>query len=266
MSTPQGGTRPTGTKTSGSRSTATSTNKSPGARPGGSGQRSGSGGNRKRPPVQVKVVTPRNWTPIILSIVGGVVAILIVGYAGFQVYEKGLSWQQKADKISGLVDYRKTDPQSIAGRTHVYTPVQYKQSPPVGGNHNFDWQRCAGDVYPAAIANENAVHSMEHGAVWITYNPSLPASQIAKLAAKVKGNSYMLMSPYPGLTSPISLQAWGFQLHVNSATDSRIDQFVQDLRQNASMEPGVDCMSGTYVTATGTAPHNLTPAPAPSSS
>ena len=68
----------------------------------------------------------------------------------------------------------------------------------------------------------------------------------------------MLMSPYPGLTTPISLQAWGFQLpRADSATDSRIDQFIQDLRQNASMEPGVDCSSGTYITATGTTPHDL---------
>ena len=170
-------------------------------------------------------------------------------------------------KISGIQDFRKSDPASIASRNHVDGPVTYKQNPPVGGNHNPNWQRCAGDVYPSAIANENAVHSLEHGAVWITYNPSLPAAQVAELAAKVKGNNYMLMSPYPGLTSPISLQAWGFQLRLDSATDSRINQFVQDLRQNASMEPGVDCMSGTYITATGTTPHDpgAAPSAAPSS-
>jgi hypothetical protein len=261
ISTPQGGgTRRTDT---GKTTPRTTTVRVPGARPSSGG----SGGNRKRPPMApIKVAPPRNWMPIIISVVVGVIALGIVGYGGYQVYQKGLDWQKKADGINGIKDYRKTDPTSIASRNHVDGPVVYKQSPPVGGNHNPNWQRCAGDVYPAAIANENAVHSLEHGAVWVTYNPSLPAAQVAELAAKVKGNDYMLMSPFPGLSTPISLQAWGYQLPLTSATDPRIDQFIQDLRVNASMEPGIDCSSGTYITATGTTPHDPTaqPSAAPS--
>jgi hypothetical protein len=114
-----------------------------------------------------------------------------------------------------------------------------------------------GDVYAAEIPKEQATHSMEHGAVWVTYNPSLPKDQIAELAKKVDGKSFMLMSPYPGLDKPISLQAWGYQLKVDSAGDGRIDDFIGALRQNTSQEPQAGCSSG--ITDTGKEPLNLTP-------
>ena len=85
-----------------------------------------------------------------------------------------------------------------------------------------------GDVYDAPIANEHAVHSLEHGAVWITYRPDLPADQVAKLKAKVQGKEKMMLSPYDGLDKPISLQAWGYQLKVDNADDGRIDEFIKD--------------------------------------
>jgi hypothetical protein len=96
---------------------------------------------------------------------------------------------------------------------------------------------------------------LEHGAVWITYRPDLPRDQVDKLASKVRGQEYMLMSPYEGLDKPISLQAWGYQLKVNNAGDKRIDDFIGALRQNAAVEPGASCSSG--VTATGTTPHDI---------
>ena len=94
--------------------------------------------------------------------------------------------------------------------------------------HNAAWQNCMGDVYDAPIANEHAVHSLEHGAVWITYRPGLPQDQLDKLAGKVRGVEKMLMSPYEGLDKPISLQAWGYQLKVDNADDPRIDEFIKD--------------------------------------
>jgi hypothetical protein len=205
--------------------------------------------------------------PIIIGAVVAVVALGIVGYGLYNSHQKGLGWQQKADKISGIVDYREKNPQMLTYKQHETGIINYPMHPPVGGTHNPQWQRCAGDVYPAAIADEHAVHSMEHGAVWITYQPNLPADQVRTLAAKVTGNNFMLMSPYPGLDKPISLQTWGFQLKVDKASDPRIDEFIKDLREISSVEPGAVCDSGTYITATGTTPHDIngtTPTAAPS--
>jgi hypothetical protein len=128
---------------------------------------------------------------------------------------------------------------------HVTTAVKYDTSPPTGGNHSQVWADCSGTVYKNAIANENAVHMLEHGAVWITYKPGLPAAQVATLAKLVDGVDRMAMSPYPGLKTNISLQAWGYQLFVNSASDPRINDFIAALRLNPKTDPenasGVTC-------------------------
>ncbi|MEN3310374.1 MAG: hypothetical protein V7603_6576 [Micromonosporaceae bacterium] len=206
----------------------------------------------------------RNWGPIALFTIVGLIAAGIIGFGAYEVHQNGLGWQQRADGISGIVDYRKKDAAMLT-RDHKYGALSYKVNPPVGGNHNPNWQRCQGDVYTAQIPSENAVHSLEHGAVWITYKPDLPKAQVDLLKSKVQGNDFMLMSPYPNLDSPISLQAWGFQLKVSSASDKRVDEFIRDLRQNAAMEANTPCSTGNYVTGTGSTPYDLGKPSAPAS-
>lgn len=218
------------------------------------------GGKGPRKPITpVKVSSGRNWGPIALFVAVGVIAFGIIGYGAYYVYQGSLTWQERAAGIDGIVNYRETDPKVLEDRAHQSGTISYKVSPPVGGPHNQAWQRCMGDVYEAPIASEHALHSMEHGAVWITYRPDLPRDQVDALAAKVQGNNYLLMSPYEGLDKPISLQAWGYQLKVDNANDGRIDAFITALRENASMEPGTPCAGGpgeNFVTATGTTPRD----------
>src|SRR5262245_16125077 len=95
------------------------------------------------------------------------------------------------------------------GGQHVTTRVNYPQTPPTGGPHNPVWQNCG--VYTEPIANEHAVHSLEHGAVWITYQPGLPADQVARLAEITRQSNYRLLSPYPGIDSPVIVSSWGYQ-------------------------------------------------------
>nr|WP_254922827.1 DUF3105 domain-containing protein [Rhodococcus sp. OK302] len=118
--------------------------------------------------------------------------------------------------------------------------VAYTYSPPFGGQHDSVWAKCTGIVYPKAIRTENAVHSLEHGAVWITYNPDLVSDQdVERLGQRVSGVGYTLMSPYPTLDSPISLQSWGHQLKLDKSDDPRIDHFISALRLNPSTYPEV---------------------------
>jgi hypothetical protein len=205
----------------------------------------------------VKVQQERPWGAIALFTAVAVVAVGIIGFAGYQVYQNGLTWQERADKINGIVNYHKKDPQSLTYEQHTYGQIKYKYNPPVGGTHNPNWQRCLGDVYNAPIASEHAVHSEEHGAVWITYRPGLPADQIETLAKKVRGHDFTLMSPFEGLDAPISLQTWGYQLKVDNASDPRIDEFIKTLRQKAAFEQGATCSSGNMITETGTTPRDL---------
>ena len=122
--------------------------------------------------------------------------------------------------------------------------MAYTHSPPFGGTHDGYWAACNGVVYPTPVRNENMVHALEHGSVWIAYNPDqITGDAVKTLAAKVDGQPYRLMSPYPGLDQPISLQSWGHQLKLSDANDPRIDEFIQSLRTNqyAYPEPGASC-------------------------
>jgi hypothetical protein len=142
---------------------------------------------------------------------------------------------------------------------HVEGALTYDTTPPVGGNHSQYWADCSGTVYPSAIANENAVHALEHGAVWITYQPGLAADQVATLAKLVTGVDRMLMSPYPGLKTAISLQAWDYQLFVDSASDPRIAAFIKAVRFNPDTTPEVEatCSQPTFITHPSTFGHPL---------
>ncbi len=140
--------------------------------------------------------------------------------------------------ISGIVTY------SNLSRQHVNGTVNYPQVPPVGGSHNPVWQNCG--IYTQQVANENAVHSMEHGAVWITYQPSLSAQDVSQLTTLASGHNYVLLSPYPNLPSPVVISAWGVQLKVTSASDPRLAQFLKHYEQGPqTQEPGAACSGGT---------------------
>lgn len=116
--------------------------------------------------------------------------------------------------------------------------VAYTSTPPTGGSHDQRWAACTGVVYDLPIRSETVVHSMEHGAIWIAFDPErLTAREYERLAERVRDVPYMLMSPYPGLPVPISLQSWGHRLGVSEASDTRIDQFVTALRQNPYTHP-----------------------------
>jgi hypothetical protein len=147
-------------------------------------------------------------------------------------------------QIAGVI----TDDYTGSGQGHVAAParVAYTHTPPMGGDHDQYWAACTGVVYPTAVRQENLVHSMEHGAVWIAYNPDqVSGAALDTLKAKVDGQPYTVMSPYPGLDQPISVQAWNHQLKLTDANDPRIDQFITALRRNQYTYPeiGASCQA-----------------------
>lgn len=211
------------------------------------------GGKGRKPVTPVKVSGGRSWGPIMVIGAVAVVALAIIGFGVYSVVKGSRSWEDKVADIKGVVNYRAQKNAQIDAREHKDGTLTYVTSPPVGGNHNPTWQNCMGDVYSEPIANEHAVHSLEHGAVWVTYKQGLPADQVAVLAKKVQGKDYMLMSPYAGLDKNVSVQVWGYQLKTDDVNDSRIDEFIKDTRLVASMEPGAACSSGNTTTGPVTA-------------
>ncbi|MGW5066157.1 DUF3105 domain-containing protein [Streptomyces cyaneofuscatus] len=131
------------------------------------------------------------------------------------------------------------------GRNHSAGDVDYPMTPPVGGDHNPSWLNCDGDVYEKAVPNVNAVHSLEHGAVWVTYSAKAAEGDVAKLAERVRSTPFTLMSPYADQEGAITLSAWGKQVTVDSADDRRVDQFLAQYVQGPQTpEPGAPCTGG----------------------
>ena len=161
----------------------------------------------------------------------------------------GGSWAIIANSSSGSstrANVALTGLQTYPGlaRDHVTDTVTYPQTPPVGGKHAATWQNCG--VYTAPVPNEAAVHSLEHGAMWITYRPDLPAAEVATILGDTSGEPYALVSPYPGLPSPIVASAWGVQLKLSSASDPRLKSFIETYKSGSrAPEPGGECTGGT---------------------
>ncbi|RBY86619.1 DUF3105 domain-containing protein [Blastococcus sp. TF02A-30] len=216
------------------------------ARPRGGASRSGSGGagnrgkgGRTRPPTTVVAnAQKRPWGLIAGALAVVVFAAAVITYAVVQVNEANADKVESADEIEGVQTY------DYPGGDHVTTTVDYEQSPPVGGPHDPVWADCTGTVYDVDIRHENAVHGLEHGAVWITYNPDeVSDADIDTLAELVEGENGRMMSPYVGLDSPISIQSWGDQLKVDSADDVRLKQFadLMTFKSGDFPEPGATC-------------------------
>ena len=163
----------------------------------------------------------------VLLLGGTVVVVLVAAALAYGYY-------QQARLLDAVTTASYPAGQHLAGR------IQYKENPPVGGAHNVAWQNCG--IYNAPIHNEHAVHSLEHGAVWITYRPDLPADQVEVLR-RVALDDLMLLSPYPGLPAPVVASAWNHQVALEGASDPRLAAFIAEYRNNPETTPefGASC-------------------------
>lgn len=181
----------------------------------------------------------RQWR--ITKIVIGLIALAVVvalGFAGFRQFQQ---WQVTRD----VEEYFTAS--DFVGEHVENEPILYEQIPPTGGVHRQAWQNCG--FYSEFINNENGVHALEHGAVWITYDPDLPQDQIDTLASKAD-QEFVLVSPYPGMDAPVVASVWGKQIKLDGADDSRLDAFIREYRKNPdnSPEPQGICYGGTSAT------------------
>ena len=175
-------------------------------------------------------------------IVGAVIVLFVAGFVALAVMDA----RQKS--ASSAPDDVKTYDVGPAGE-HTEGDVDYDQTPPAGGPHNPVWQNCG--FYDKPVRDENAVHSLEHGAVWITYSPDLPQNQVNELKNIAESESYVLVSPYDDLPddTPVVASAWGKQVGLDGADDPDLENFIQAYQQGPQTpEPGAVCSGGTSAT------------------
>ncbi len=207
--------------------------------------------------VLIVVVTRPAKTPAVTA--NG--QILPAASSGTTTVQKPATRVKNTSGITGVMAYDTTgwpgdgsDHKGALEHDHVTTPVKYSVVPPVGGPHNPVWMNAG--VYTKPVPTERAVHNLEHGAVWITYNPNLPAAEVKALTAFVtkqtlipepasdvgfagESNRYVDLTPWASnsLPSPIVISSWGYQLRVTSPTDPRLQQFVDTFRDKQKYSP-----------------------------
>jgi hypothetical protein len=173
---------------------------------------------------------------IISAITGGVLVLALV--ITFVIVGSTPKQDPSDIEIEGLKTF------GTLTATHVDGAVDYEadygMNPPAGGNHNAVWLNCG--VYDQPQQNENAVHALEHGAVWITYDPdALSEAEVATLRSEAP-STYSIVSPYPDLPAPVVISAWSAQVQLDGVDDPRLEQFIQKYWKAATApEPGALC-------------------------
>lgn len=185
----------------------------------------------------------------VVGTIGAVLLGLLVTGCSGGAAKPPVSEPDLTPSIAGVQTFTNLSHEHIAG------PVRYPQHPPVGGPHwpprtkdVLGWQACA--AYDAPVVDEFAVHSLEHGAVWLSYRPDLPADQVATLRSLIGIRpEHVLVSPYPGQAAPVVATAWGLQLAVDSGSDPRLIEFTRSFAGGGQGgELGADCAHGATLT------------------
>jgi len=179
---------------------------------------------------------------------GGLLPWLMLGLAS--VAAVGVARFGRDGDIDGIAAFEHI------GGLHTEADVPYTENPPTGGPHHPIWQNCG--VYTDELRDEHVVHSMEHGAVWITYRTEdLSDDDIDELGRRFTGRRYVIVSPRSGQDHAVVLSAWNRQIVVDETDDARIGIFVARYAQGPQApESGAPCDGGTTETAASTIREN----------
>ena len=175
---------------------------------------------------------PSSWRPSPPSLVlGAALAAPLV--------DRALRGDEQAQRA---LDLTLVETWEITDRTHTIVDVTYPQNPPAGGAHAPMWLACG--AYDEPVRDENAVHDLEHGTVWITHDPDLSDDDVAALAEQLPDNG--ILSPREGLPSPVVVTVWGAQLQLDGADDQRLGLFLEEYGDgHTAPEFGASCQGGT---------------------
>ena len=175
--------------------------------------------------------------PLVLATVA---AVLVLGAALVApLVDRVLRGEERVQRALDLTLVKTWD---VTDRAHTMDDVTYPQDPPAGGAHAPVWLDCG--VYDVPVRDENAVHDLEHGTIWITHDPDLSADDVEALTEQLPANG--IMSPREGLPSPVVVTVWGAQLQLDGADDRRLGLFVEEYGDgHTAPEFGVSCQGGT---------------------
>lgn len=168
---------------------------------------------------------PRTGNPRVKRGIIALGVLVLVAILGYQFY-KAQQPPRGDDPHNDIAALKATTYYDFAGGDHREGPIHYNQVPPAGGPHDPVWNDCG--AYDEPVRNENAVHDLEHGTVWITYRPDLDSADVQSLQTQLEGlkSGKWMLSPYPDLPAPVVVTVWNAQLDLKGADDPRLPTFL----------------------------------------
>lgn len=159
------------------------------------------------------------------KIIGGgvlVTLIILVGGVWFASIQ-GAKEQAKLNKPLMGEEFKIQTTQHIQpGASHE----PYNSNPPTGG-WMYDGVAGAG-IHDKEVADELAVHSLEHGAAIVWYKKDLPADQLEKIRnAFNNASGKKIMLPRANLDTPVALTSWGRLLKLQGPDEAKIKEFIE---------------------------------------
>ncbi len=125
----------------------------------------------------------------------------------------------------------------IMGTEHIgvgQAHEPYNSNPPTSGPHYA--QPGAWGFYDQPLPDEQLIHNLEHGGIWIAYK-DVDAETIEKLRDIQRRNSgSVIVTPRPTNETKLSLASWGHLDKFEDFDEARILNFIRS-NKNRSPEP-----------------------------
>lgn len=152
-----------------------------------------------------------------------ILAVVTVGYGG-------VSLLQQAEKTRPGTTF------AIQGQTHIDVGAEhpaYNSNPPTSGWHYI--QPAPWGPYQNELPDEQLIHNLEHGGIWISYKNV--DQQTKDALEKIAGReSKVVVGPRSKNSAPIVLASWGRLLELQSFDEKIVRDFIKANR-NRSPEP-----------------------------
>lgn len=155
------------------------------------------------------------------AFIGIFISVLLFVGLGYYLFQSSSEAEDPGNKPGELFEN--------LGADHIdegtQTPVTYNSNPPSSGPH---WPVASvWGVYDIPEPDERYVHNLEHGGIWISYKPTLPAETIAQLKDFAKRYRKVVVTPREANDSNIALAAWTRVQKLDSFDERTIIQFIE---------------------------------------
>jgi hypothetical protein len=164
----------------------------------------------------------------------GIIAVAVI-FVGVLVFANAGASSASDDPLMGEEIPALGNADHVTGDAQLMIP---DGRPPVNGPH-FATPQAPG-AYDGPIPDGNAIHSLEHGIIWITYDPEQVDQNVINELKDLRDDHRrdVILSPRPANSAPIAAASWGRLLQQDTLDRGELDRFIETNR-NRSPEPGV---------------------------